>query len=71
MGLQFHAHIDHSGQIRFAEERAHVNVAQLQDAEPIEPRRETGNEGIDFAHTEPGALNQRAVADGHQWRGHG
>ena len=47
-----------------------MNVAQLQDAQTLEAGREAGNERVDFAQVELGALNQRAVAQGRDRRGY-
>ena len=47
-----------------------MNVAQLQDAQALKAGGEAGNKRVDFAQAELGALNQRAVAERRERRGH-
>jgi len=67
---QFAARVDHPRQFGLAEKRAEVDVADLQQAQPIEIRRQAGERYVDLAHAEIRALHQAAVADRHDRGGH-
>ena len=41
--------VDHSSEIGFAEERSEVNIAEVQQAESRQIRREIGKGNVDFA----------------------
>src|SRR5450756_2276900 len=70
VGVEVERGIDRAGEFGFTEEGAEVNVAELQDAQAIQVRRQAGQRDIHLADAEIGALDESAVADRGKGRGH-
>ena len=69
MCSMLHARIYYLCQFLFAEEGAHVDVAQLQNAQPLKTGRQIRNWNIHFAHMEVSAFDERSVSYHREWSG--
>ena len=69
MRAQFVGAIDHARQILLAQEGAQMDVAQVQQAQPVQAVGQIGNRNLHFAHMEIQALDERAVTHHGEWRG--
>ena len=70
LGAKLEGGIDHAGEFGFTEEGAEVDVAEVQDAQAIEVRRQAGQRDIHLADAEIGALDKGSVAYHGKGRGH-
>ena len=70
VGMELERRIHHAGEFAFAQKGAEVDVAELQDAQALEVLWQAGQRDIHLTDMEIGALNERAVADRGERRGH-
>ena len=69
-GRSSQGHVDHPRQLGLAQERAEVDVAELQDAQAVEIQRQAGQRHVHFAHAEIQALDQGSVTHDGERSGH-
>ncbi len=61
IGAGFVGHGHGAVEVLAAEERAQMNVGQMDQAEAFEVRRQTGDLQFLFPHAKPGAFDKRAI----------